>query len=78
MKASIDVGQETDRNSTQCNSLKVLIEEEVTYLIEAVTEEEKKKANMMEQNPRLGLEGRVCSFWPRFTSSRCPKREKSK
>ena len=37
-------GDEKNRPLLQCNSLKMLIEEEVKFLIEAVTEEEKRKA----------------------------------
>ncbi|XP_043716495.1 uncharacterized protein LOC122664644 [Telopea speciosissima] len=37
-------GQERTRQRLQCNSLKLLLEEEVRFLIEAVAEEEKRKA----------------------------------
>ena len=36
-------GDGKNRHLLQCNSLKMLIEEEVKFLIEAVTEEEKRK-----------------------------------
>ena len=42
-KASIPVGQDRDRQMLQCDSLRVFIEEEVKYLTEAVTVEEKNK-----------------------------------
>lgn len=42
-ETSAAAGQERNKQFSQCNSLKVLIEEEVKYLIEAVTAGEKKE-----------------------------------
>lgn len=42
-EASIAAAQERSTKLPHCNSLKVLIEDEEKFLIEAVTEEEKKK-----------------------------------
>ncbi|KAA8520829.1 hypothetical protein F0562_011502 [Nyssa sinensis] len=51
-EASITLGQERDKQLLQCNSLRVFIEEEVKYLIEEVTEEEKRKLGQkMEETP---------------------------
>ncbi|CAL5433090.1 unnamed protein product [Camellia sinensis] len=50
-KASIAVGHEREKQLLQCNSLRVFIEEEVKDLIEAVTEEEKRKVGKMEEIP---------------------------
>ena len=44
-ETSAAAGEAQSKHLSQCNSLKVLIEEEVKFLIEAVTEEEKKKVN---------------------------------
>ncbi|KAL5552074.1 hypothetical protein UlMin_002250 [Ulmus minor] len=41
-ETSVGAGEEQDKQLSQCNSLKVLIEDEVKLLIEAVTEEEKR------------------------------------
>ncbi|CAK9141893.1 unnamed protein product [Ilex paraguariensis] len=50
IEASSAVEQDRDKKLMQCDSMRVLIDEEVKYLIEAVTEEESKKANKkMEQ-----------------------------
>ncbi|KDP25435.1 hypothetical protein JCGZ_20591 [Jatropha curcas] len=43
MEASGTTGGERSKQLSHCNSLKALIEEEVQFLIDAVTEEEKKK-----------------------------------
>ncbi|KAJ9173613.1 hypothetical protein P3X46_016730 [Hevea brasiliensis] len=44
-EASNDIGEEKSKQLPHCNSLKVLFEEEMEFVIEAVTEEEKKKAS---------------------------------
>ncbi|XP_052210782.1 uncharacterized protein LOC127813705 [Diospyros lotus] len=51
-EASVGVGWERDKQLLQCDSLRVLIGEEVKSLIEAVTEEEKRKlSKKMEERP---------------------------
>lgn len=44
-KATCVTGEERGNRLSHCNSLKMLIEEEVKFLIETVTEEEKRKAS---------------------------------
>ncbi|XVE57891.1 hypothetical protein DITRI_Ditri04bG0126500 [Diplodiscus trichospermus] len=44
-ETSAAAGEAQNKHLSQCNSLKALIEEEVKFLIESVTEEEKKKVN---------------------------------
>ncbi|KAJ7952306.1 DUF3527 domain-containing protein [Quillaja saponaria] len=53
MEAVTDAGKEKNSQSSQCNSLKLLIEEEVNFLIEAVTSEEKtnKAPKMLKGTP---------------------------
>lgn len=49
---AIAVGQETDKQLLQCDSLRVFIDEDVKYLIESVTEEEKRKADKKTEAPQ--------------------------
>lgn len=46
-EASVDAGKERSKQLSQSNSLKVLINDEVKFLVDAVTREEKRKDSKM-------------------------------
>lgn len=54
-EASIAVGHERDKQLLQCDSLRVFIDEDVKYLIESVTEEEKRIAIKKTEAPKSFL-----------------------